>query len=90
MEDYYASVAYKVENTQTVFDNVQLTAVYHDFSSKNDFGNEVDFSVERTFTLPDAGQPFKNVNVQLKYADYNGDSGVADREKFWLQMGIKF
>jgi hypothetical protein len=40
--------------------------------------------------LPDADQPFKKLDVLLKYADYNGDSGVASREKFWLQVGVKF
>lgn len=71
-----------------------MAAVYHDFdsndSSSGDFGDEVDLSIGKSFTLPDVGQPFKGVDVLLKYADYDGDSGVADREKFWLQIGVKF
>ena len=94
LEDVYVSGAYKVSGTKSLFDDTTFTAVYHDFdsndSSTGDFGDELDLSVEKSFMLPDAGQPFKKLDVLLKYADYNGDSGVASREKFWLQVGVKF
>lgn len=94
LEDAYISTSYKTSGTNTAFDGTKLTAVYHDFdsndSSSGDLGDELDLSIGKIFALPDAGQPFKNVNVLLKYADYDGDSGVASREKVWLQVGIKF
>lgn len=94
LEDAYIGAAYSVSGTDSVLDGTKLAATYHDFnsndSSSGDFGHEVDLSVGKSFTLPDAGQPFKNVDLLLKYADYNGDSGLADREKIWLQVGIKF
>lgn len=94
LEDAYVGASYKVSGTDTAFDGTKFTAVYHDFdsndSSTGSFGDEIDLSVGKTFKLPDAGQPFKDVNVLLKYADYDGDSGIASREKFWLQIGVKF
>lgn len=94
LEDVYVSASYQVSGTDSAFDGTKFTAVYHDFDSDDggtgDFGDELDLSVGKSFTLPDAGQPFKKVNVLLKYADYDGDSGVASREKFWLQVGVKF
>ena len=97
LEDFYVSGAYKVSGTGTAFDGTKFKAVYHDFDSEEsvvgDFGDELDLSIGKTFTLPDAGQPFKKVNVVLKYADYDGETAAgvdADREKFWLQIGTKF
>lgn len=94
LEDAYLSASYKISGTDSIVDGTKLAAVYHDFdsndSSSGDFGDEVDLSIGKSFTLPDVGQPFKGVDVLLKYADYDGDSGVADREKFWLQIGVKF
>ena len=97
LEDAYVSASYKVANTNSIFDGVKLKAVYHDFDSDQttigDLGDELDLAVGKTFTLPDAGQPFKKVGVTLKYADYDGQTtaGVdADRQKIWLQLGVKF
>lgn len=94
LEDTYVSASYQTSGTNTAFDGTKITAVYHDFDSNNsssgDFGDELDLSISKSFTLPDAGQPFEKVNVLLKYADYDGNSGVASREKFWLQIGVKF
>lgn len=94
LEDVYVSGAYKVSGTKSFFDDTTFTAVYHDFdrndSSTGDFGDELDLSVGKNFMLPDAGQPFKKLDVLLKYADYNGDGGVASREKVWLQVRVKF
>ena len=92
LEDAYIGATYKVNGTNTMLDGTKFTAVYHDFEGEEsgDFGDELDLAVGRSFTLPDAGQPFKKLNVLLKYADYDGDGGIASREKFWLQFGIKF
>lgn len=94
LEDAYVSGSYKISGTKSFFDETTFTAVYHDFdshdSSTGDFGDEINLSVGKSFMLPDVGQPFKKLDVLLKYADYDGDSGVASREKFWLQVGVKF
>jgi hypothetical protein len=94
LEDTYVSASYKVSGTDTSFDGTKFKAVYHDFDSNGgtagDLGDELDLSIGKSFTLPDAGQPFKKVNVTLKYADYDGDGGVTSREKFWFQIGVKF
>lgn len=97
LEDFYVSGSYKVSDTNTILDGTKFSATYHDFDSKTstvgDFGDELDLSIGRSFTLPDAGQPFKKVNVLLKYADYDGENAAgtdASREKIWLQVGIKF
>ena len=97
LEDIYVSASYKVSGTDSFFDGTKFTAVYHDFDSHDggtgDLGDEIDLSIGRSFTLPDAGQPFKKVNVLLKYADYDGETATgvdASREKVWLQFSIKF
>ncbi|MGN7439377.1 MAG: alginate export family protein [Alcanivorax sp.] len=94
LEDAYVSGSYKISGTKSLFDDTTFTAIYHDFdsndSNSDDFGDELDLSVGKSFVFPDAGQPFKKLDVLLKYADYNGNGGVASREKFWLQVGVKF
>ena len=93
LEDAYAKIAYKVSGTNTLADGTKLTAVYHDFKgdSSGDFGSEIDLAVGKKFTLPDAGQPFKDVNVLVKYANYNADdASFTDTDKVWLQIGVKF
>lgn len=93
LEDIYASASYKVSGTDTILDGIKFKAIYHDFEAQNgstDFGDEIDLSLKKSFKLPDAGQPFKKINVELKYSDYNGEGGFASREKFWLQIGTKF
>lgn len=93
LEDVFAEASYKISGTDTVFDGVKLKAVYHDFSGEEggDFGSEYDLLVGKTFKLPGNPSPFKNVNVLLKYADYNADdTPFVDKEVFWLQLGLKF
>ena len=97
LEDAYVSATYKFSDTNTILDGVKLHAAYHEFDSDaaavGDFGDELDLSIGKSFTLPDSGQPFKKVNVLLKYADYDGENTAgtdASREKFWFQVGIKF
>lgn len=93
LEDAYGKVSYKVSNVGQWVDGTALTAVYHNFNgnSSGDFGSELDLSVGKSFALPDAGQPFKSVNVLVKYADYNADDApFTDTQKAWLQVGVKF
>ncbi|MEZ5814445.1 MAG: alginate export family protein [Alphaproteobacteria bacterium] len=94
LEDAYISASYQFSGTNSLLDGTKFTAVYHDYDSDasgtGDFGDELDLSIGKSFTLPDAGQPFKKVNVLLKYADYDGDSGIADREKIWVQIAVPF
>ncbi len=92
LEDAYGKISYKISGVNEWINGTKLTAVYHDFDGdgSGDFGSEIDLSIGKNFKLKKTGQPFKNVNVLLKYADYDGDNGVASREKFWLQVGVKF
>ena len=94
LQDAYLSVSYAFSDTKTLLDGTTLTAVYHDYDSDSsgtgDLGDEINLSIGKSFKLPDAGQPFKKIDVLFKYADYDGDGGVASREKFWFQVGIPF
>lgn len=97
LEDAYVSASYKVSGTDTFLDGTKFAATYHDFDSDSttvgDFGDELDLSIGKSFILPDAGQPFKKVNVLLKYGDYDGDTAAgvdASREKLWLQIAVPF
>lgn len=93
LEDAYVSAGYKISGTESVFDGVNISAAYHDFDGEKtgDYGDEIDVSVGRKFILPDGGQPFKDVNVLVKYADYDADdTPYVDTEKFWVQVGLKF
>ena len=93
LEDAYGKIAYKISGLHEAVEGATLTAVYHDFDGdkSGDYGSELDLSIGKTFKLPDAGQPFKDVNVLLKYADYNAeDAPYTDTQKFWFQVGVKF
>lgn len=94
LEDAYISASYQLNDTNTLFDNTKFTIMYHNFdsndSSSGDYGEELDLLVGKTFDLPDTIKPFKSLGVSLKYADYDGDSGIVDRNKVWLQFGLKF
>jgi len=97
LEDAYVSAAYKFSGTDSILDGTKVSATYHDFDSDaatvGDFGNELDLSISKSFTLPEAGQPFKKVNVLVKYADYDGETAAgvdADRQNFWLQIAVPF
>ena len=72
---------------------MKFGATYHDFTGNEDgdFGSEIDLSLSKKFKLPDVGQPYKDVNVLLKYADYTAeDAPYVDTQKIWVQFGIKF
>ncbi|MBK9562105.1 MAG: alginate export family protein [Micavibrio sp.] len=93
LEDAYGKVSYKISRLNEWLDDTTLTAVYHDFSgdSGSDYGSELDLSVGKSFELPDAGQPFKAVDVLFKYADYEADDApFTDTQKAWIQIGVKF
>ncbi len=93
LQDAYVSGSYKADGTNSMLDGTKFTAVYHKFDgdSSGDFGSEVNLAVGKKFTLPDAGQPFKDVNVLLKFADYNADdTAYTDTQKIWVQFGVKF
>lgn len=93
LEDAYGKVSYKISGLNEWLDDTTLTAVYHDFSgdSSADYGSELDLSIGRSFELPNAGQPFKAVDVLFKYADYEADDApFTDTQKAWIQVGIKF
>jgi len=65
---------------------VKLAATYHDFSAdrgSGDYGSELDLSAAYGL-LP-------NLNLLVKYAAYNGDSGAPapqrnDVDKFWIML----
>ena len=93
LEDAYITGAYQFSDTGTIADGLKFSATYHDFDGeeRGDYGSEWDLSVGKAFTLPDAGQPFKKLNVLLKYADYDAeDAPYFDTQKVWVQFGIKF
>lgn len=93
LEDAYIMGAYQFSNTNSIFDGTKFTALYHDFNGDEagDYGSELDVSLGKIFALPDAGQPFKKLNVLMKYADYDAeDAPYTDTQKIWLQLGIGF
>ncbi len=93
LQDAYVSGSYKANGTNSMLDGTKFTAVYHKFDgdSSGDFGSEIDLAVGRKFTLPDAGQPFKDIDILLKFADYNADdTAYTDTQKIWVQIGVKF
>ncbi len=92
LEDTYISAAYKFGDN-TFLDGLKLAATYHNFDGKEngDYGNEFDISAGKSFKLPNTGQPFKKVDILLKYADYEAeDAPYVDTQKFWIQIGTKF
>ncbi len=93
LQDAYVSGSYKANGTNSMLDGTKFTAVYHKFDgdSSGDFGSEIDLAVGRKFTLPDVGQPFKDIDILLKFADYNADdTAYTDTQKIWVQIGVKF
>ena len=78
IEDLYASVFTKVLGAK-------VGIIYHDFEADEgsaDYGDEVDLVV--------AKQVHKNVNLLLKYANYNADEFGTDTQKAWLQVVVNF
>lgn len=63
-------------------------AVYHDFSADeasanvDELGSELDLQYLHNFG--------SNYTVGIKYAAYSGDSGIADTDKLWAWLNLKF
>lgn len=84
IEDANLSVAYKAPLKLAYVSNVVLTARYHDFQAEltgADLGSEVN--------LMAAAQITPRISALVKYADYDGVPGFADRQKFWLGFEFK-
>ena len=57
---------------------------YHEFEAEDggaDFGDELDLRFGYKFS--------DRLRGDLYYANYNGDSGIADTEKYWLMLSFK-
>lgn len=93
LKDAYVGASYKFANTNTLLDGAKFGVTYHDFSGDEtgDFGSEINASLGKKFKVSDWGLPYDNVNVLLKYADYNAeDAPYVDTQKLWVQLGVKF
>lgn len=95
LEDLYFMLGYKIGGTDTFFDGVTVKAFYHEFEAEEtstEYGDELDLVIGKNFKFSEEQYPFKNLNVSLKYADFEAEngSGFNDTEKFWLQIGTKF
>lgn len=95
LEDTYGRVSYKVAGVGKWIDNTVFDVVYHDFNAdrgSNDFGNEWDLQVGRTFKTENSTYPFKEWSVSLKYADFDDEdvAAITDTQKFWFTIGTKF
>jgi hypothetical protein len=93
LQDARVTVGYKVSGTNSTLDGVQVSVVYHDFSGeeRGDLGREIDFSVGKSFNLPQGATPFKKMNLLAKFADYKAeDAPYTDTRKAWIQLGLTF
>ena len=94
LQDSYLHASYKASGTNTFLDGTNFVARYHEFeadSNGDDFGSEFDWAISKKIKLPDNGQPFKDLNVLLKYADFESDDpAFPDTQRVWLQLGVKF
>jgi hypothetical protein len=84
--DRYATLGYetKIENAEPI---TGLTAAltYHDFEAERggaSFGDELDAELVAKF-----GDRW---SAGIKYADYAGDGGLADRSKLWLSVEFTY
>ncbi|MCB9914194.1 MAG: alginate export family protein [Planctomycetes bacterium] len=79
MEDLYLLGAYKLGDTN-------LTAVYHEFSPETggggDYGTELDLQAVHTFSC--------EVELGVKFADYDADNFGTDTQKFWAWLAYSF
>ncbi len=58
-----------------------LGVTWHDFSAERggaDFGDELDMVANFVLT--------KSLSLNLKFASFDGDSGLASRNKTWLSL----
>ena len=83
IEDANLTLTYKAPLTFARFSNLALSARYHDFEAEltgADLGEELD--------LQAAAQITPRISINAKYADYDGVTGFASRQKLWL--GVEF
>ena len=83
LEDAYVTAAYTTE-TAGPADKLKFAATYHDFSADeggNGYGSEIDLV---------AIAQFGRFTALAKFASYEADSFVGDREKLWLSIGWAF
>ena len=84
LQDFYASVAYKVPG-DAALGGLLLKAVYHDFKSDigdMKYGSEWDFLISKKIN--------KNFSASVKAAFYNADTHATDTTKIWFTIGAKF
>ncbi len=84
LEDAYGKLSYSLGNLPLV-NKAIATLVYHDFTAEEgntDFGNEIDAALDFT--------PTSYLAFGLKYARYDGDGGIAGREKAWFSVTVTY
>jgi len=84
LKDAYVSSSYALTKVPCVA-KVVLVATYHDFSSQKssiDYGHEVDLMTNVVVT--------NEISLNVKYANYNGANGFADRDKVWVGVTYAF
>tara|TARA_R110000850_G_scaffold64116_3_gene144272 strand:+ start:56617 stop:57852 length:1236 start_codon:yes stop_codon:yes gene_type:complete len=83
VEDVYAQAGYSPGNVGAL-SGVKLLAVYHDFSAETGgghYGDEVDLL---------ATAKWRDVNLSVKYANYNADEFASDTRKVWFEVEYAF
>lgn len=84
LKDAYVTSSYALTKVPYVA-KVVLVATYHDFSSQKsniDYGHEVDLMTNIVMT--------NEISLNVKYANYNGANGFADRDKVWVGLTYAF
>lgn len=84
LEDAYATASYALTKVPYV-GKVVLVATYHDYTSQKgsiDYGHEVDLMTNVIVT--------NEISVNVKYANFNGANGMADRDKVWVGLTYAF
>lgn len=84
--DTYATLGYetKLEGTAP-FTGLTAAVTWHAFDAERgntSFGNEMDYEI--------SGKMGDHWSIGVKYADYQGDSAVADRDKLWLSVDFSY
>ncbi len=83
VEDVYALAGFSAGDVGAL-SGVKLLAVYHDFSAESGgghHGDEIDLL---------ATAKWREVNLSVKYADYNADEFASDTRKIWFEIGYAF
>lgn len=84
LEDAYLKASYTLTDLPIVTKAV-ATVVYHEFESEEgdtDFGDEIDASLDFT--------PNTYLSFGLKYAAYDGEAGIAGRDKAWFSVTVTY